>query len=77
MGGAGLVTGTVFLVLDAILQPLRLAEHTGQFLCSSGSDERGELKALEGYRVSSKSPSRVQDGDEGVDGRNKREVFPR
>ena len=46
------------------------------FLLSSGSNARGELKALEGCRVSSKSPSRVQDGDEGVEGRIKREVFP-
>ena len=29
--------------------------------------------ALEGRRVSSKKPSRVQDGDEGVAGRNYRE----
>ena len=34
------------------------------------------LRALEGCRVSSKSPSRVGDGDEGVAGRNGR-VFPR
>ena len=36
-----------------------------------------EWRALEGRRVSSKSPSRVRDGDEGVAGRNKREQrFP-
>ena len=34
---------------------------------------RSESKALEGCRVSSKSPSRVRDGDEGVAGRNGRE----
>ena len=70
MGGVGLVTGTVFLVLDAILQPLRLAEHTGQFLSSSGSNAQGELKALEGCLVRPKSSSRVRDGDEGVAGMN-------
>ena len=40
------------------------------YLCSSGSNARGESKALEGRRVSSNSPSRVRDGDEGVAGRN-------
>ena len=43
------------------------------YLCSSGSNARGESRALEGRRVSSKSPSRVRDGDEGVAGRNVRE----
>ena len=33
------------------------------YLCSSGSNARGESRALEGRRVSSKSPSRVPDGD--------------
>ena len=36
------------------------------FLCSSGSNARGEPRALEGHRVSSKSPSRVQDRDKGL-----------
>ena len=40
-------------------------------LCSSASNARGESRALEGRRVSSKSPSR--DGDEGVAGRKGRE----
>ena len=42
-------------------------------LCSYGGNVRGEVKALEGHHVSSKSPSMVQDGDEGVMGRNGRE----
>ena len=47
------------------------------YLCSSGSNARGKSRALEGRRVSSKSLSRVQDGDEGVAGRNGREwCFP-
>ena len=46
------------------------------FLCSSGSDGRGESRALEERCVSSKSPSGIQDGDERVAGRNGR-VFPR
>ena len=51
------------------------AEHlmVSLYLCSSGSNARGELRAREGRRVSSKSPSRVRDGDEGVAGRNGRE----
>ena len=40
------------------------------YLCSSGSNARGESRALEGRRVSLKSPSRVREGDEGVAGRN-------
>ena len=43
------------------------------YLCSSGSNARGESRAREGRRVSSKSPSRVRYGDEGVAGRNRRE----
>ena len=39
----------------------------------SGSNTRSESRALEVRRVSSKSPSRVRDGDEGVAGRNGRE----
>ena len=47
------------------------------YLFSSGSNARGESGANEGRRVSSKSPSRVQDGDEGVAGRNERgQCFP-
>ena len=45
------------------------------YLCSSGSNARGELRALEGRRVSSKKPLSVRDGDEGVDGRNRREKY--
>ena len=33
------------------------------YLCSSGSNARGESRAREGRRVSSKSPSRVRDQD--------------
>ena len=40
------------------------------YLCSSGSNARGESRAQEGRRVSSKSPSRVRDRDEGVAGMN-------
>ena len=43
------------------------------YLCSSVSNARGESRALEGRCVSSKSLSRVRDGDEGVAGRNGRE----
>ena len=47
------------------------------YLCSSGSNARGESRAREGRRVSSKSPSRVRDGDEGVAGRNGQKLcFP-
>ena len=45
------------------------------YLCSSGSNARGESRAREGRRVSSKSPSRVRDGDEGVAGRKGREKY--
>ena len=38
------------------------------YLCSSGSNSRGKLGALEGRRVSSKSPSRVQSKEESNDG---------
>ena len=43
------------------------------YLCSSGSNAPGESRAWEGCLVSSKSPSRVRDGDEGVAGRKRRE----
>ena len=56
------------LFLDGVLGPPRLVH-----FCSSGGNARGESRALEGRCVSSKSPSRVRDGDEGVAGRNKRE----
>ena len=47
------------------------------YLCSSRSNARGELRALEGRRVSPKSPWRGRDGDEGVAGKNGREwSFP-
>ena len=40
------------------------------YLCSSAINAQGESMALDGRRVSSKSPTRVRDGDEGVAGRN-------
>ena len=43
------------------------------YLCSSRSNAQGESRALEGRHVRSKSPSRVQDGDEGVAERNGRD----
>ena len=47
------------------------------FLRSSGSNLRGKLRALEGRQVSSKSPSRVGDGDKEIARRNGGEkVFP-
>ena len=48
------------------------------YLFSSGTNAQGKSRALEGRRVSSKSPSRVRDGDKGVPGRNGRDqYFPR
>ena len=44
------------------------------YLCSSGSNVRGEARAPKGRRVSSKGPSRVWDGDEGAAGRNGRKL---
>ena len=43
------------------------------FLCSSRSKERGQSRALEARRVSSKSPTKVRDRDKGVAVRNRRE----
>ena len=55
------------VVLDAVLEPQRLAHLAmSLFLCSSSSNLQGESRALEGRRVSTKSPSSVQGGDEGV-----------
>ena len=48
------------------------------YLCSSASNARGESRAREGRRVSSKSPSRVWDRDKGSCWEErKRIVFPR
>ena len=48
------------------------------FLCSSRSNPQGDLRALEGHRVSPKSPPRVQGGDKGVAGSNGTDkYFPR
>ena len=62
------------VVDDGVPGPPRLARHTvSLYLCSSGSNAQGESRALEGRHISSKSPSRVLDGDEEVAGRNERE----
>ena len=48
-------------VVDSVLGPPHLAGPTGRCPCISvvpGSNARGESRALEGCRVSSKSPSR-------------------
>ena len=62
-------------VLDGVLTSAPSAPHLGVSLslCSSGSNARGELRALEGCLVSSKNPLSVRDGDKGVAGRNGRE----
>ena len=44
-------------------------------LCSYGNNAQGESRALEGRRVSYKSPSRLQNIYERVDGMNKREQY--
>ena len=64
------------VVVNGVLGPSRLAQRNltvSLYLCSSGSNAQGESRAQEGRRVSSKSLSRVRDGDEGVAGRNYRE----
>ena len=43
--------------------------------CSPGSNKKDELWTLEGSRVSSISPSRVQDWGQGVAGRNGRQKY--
>ena len=60
----------VTVVLDGVLEPPHLT--VPLYLCSSGSNARGESRAREGRRVSSKSPSRVRDGDVGVAEKNRR-----
>ena len=45
------------------------------FLCSSKSNARGELTALEGRHISSQSPSRLRNGDDGIAERNGREKY--
>ena len=62
-------------VLDDVLGPQRLPDGFLLILFSSGSNAPGELKAPEGRLVSSKSPSRVQDRDKGIAGRNGREKY--
>ena len=45
-------------ILDGVLGPPRLARHSWRCpcICSSGGNTRGESRALEGRRVSSKKP---------------------
>ena len=43
------------------------------FFCSSRSIAQCKLRAIEGYYMSSESPLRVRDGNEGVGGRDGRE----
>ena len=57
------------VVFDGVMGPPHLAPD-GYFWWSFGCNAQGKVKALEGCRLSSKRPSRVQDGDEGVVGRN-------
>ena len=45
------------------------------FLCSFASNAQAESRALWGNCVSSKIPSRVREGDEGVAGKNNREKY--
>ena len=59
---------------SAALSPAHLM--VSLFLCSSGSNAQGESRALEGCLVSSKSPSRVRDRDEGVARGTKEKCFP-
>ena len=64
----------VSFVLDGVLGPTGILHHTWLlYLCSSRSNARGEVRALEGLRVSTKSPSRMRDRGEGVVERNYRE----
>ena len=63
------------VVVDRDLGPLGLSRPhltVSLYICSSGSNARGESRALEGRRVSSKK--RVQNRDEEVAGRNYREL---
>ena len=71
------------VVFDDVLEHLRLSQDRRRtpyslYQCSFGRNARGKLRALERHSVSSKSPSRGQDGDERVAGRNVREkyIFP-
>ena len=64
--------------LPRVLGPPCLARHTRWCPCFSVVPEvthEARLKAIEGRRVSSKSPPRIRDGDEGVAGRNGREKY--
>ena len=65
------------VVFDGVLGPPPRAAHRIEslFLCSFGSNARGQSRALEGLCDSSKSPSKVREGDERVARRNAREEF--
>ena len=54
-----------WVVLNTVLRPSRLALHTWRCLCSSGSNAQDKSRAIEGHCVSSKSPCKVWDRDEG------------
>ena len=67
----------LFLTVSWDLVPCAVHLTVPLYLCSSGSNARGESRALEGCGVISKSPSRFRDGDEGVAGRSTTEMcFP-
>ena len=64
------------VVLGGVLGPSRITRHTRRCPCISVVPEATrKARAREGRRVSSKGPSGVQDGDEGVAGRNGREKY--
>ena len=64
-------------LFDGVLGAVNLVRLTLRCPSISGSNARGESRALEGRPISLKCPSRIQDGNEGVAGRNWREkCFP-
>ena len=67
------------VVIDCLLigHPAPSAEPlmVSLILFSSRSNAQGVLKDLEGRLVSTKSPTRVRVGDQGVAGRNEREKY--
>ena len=62
-------------LLTRVKQVVRLNHNLEGVLVSLWFWKR-EARALEGRRVSSKSPSRFRDGDERVDGRKSEKSFP-
>ena len=57
-------------LFDGVLGAVNLVRLTLRCPSISGSNARGESRALEGHPISLKCPSRIQDGNEGVAGRN-------